>query len=216
VAELEKQGVIDVFFGGIALKAGSGISGQYQIERELTERTDEKRRIARMAVSLIEPNDVILIDTGSTTELMLDYFSDDMKHIVYCYALNIINKVSRKRNLRLVACGGYFHSNISMFESEEGANQIRKASINKVFLAARGVSEEMGVTSAEPFELVMKKAALQAGKKKILLADSSKFGKAWYAQYATLEDFDAIVTDSALNEEYRQLVKDRGITLYTV
>ena len=216
VAELGKQGMIDVFFGGISMKADHGSGYNYQIEKELTEKTDEKRRIAQKAVSLIEPNDVILIDTGSTTEMMLDYFTDDMNHVVYSYSLNIINRVCKKRSLRLVACGGYFHGNTSMFESEGGADLIKGACINKVFFGARGILEEVGITTAEPHEVNMKKAALQASKVKILLADSSKFGKAWYAKYAEFEDIDVVISDSTLGSEYRKMIEDNGITLYIV
>ncbi len=217
VAELEKQNVIDVFFGGVSLKSKK-INGNYnyQIENEVSKKEEEKRRIAQKAASLIEPNDVILIDTGSTTGMMLDYITDDMNQIVYCYALNIINRACSKSNLKVVACGGYFHSNTSMFESEEGANLIKKTHLNKVFLAARGISKEVGITTAEPYEVDMKKTALEASEQKILLADSSKFGKAWYARYADLKDIDIIISDSGLDSEYRKMIEGQGITLHIV
>lgn len=103
-----------------------------------------------------------------------------------------------------------------MFESEEGANLLRKAQLNKVFMAARGISKEKGITTAEPYEIEMKKAALSASKDKILLADSTKFGKAWYAKYADLNEFNIIITDDNLDGMHRAMIEDMGITLYTV
>ena len=217
IAELEKQDIIDVFYGGVSLKSIKNGSAQtYQLEKEAGEKTDEKRRIAQKAISLIEPNDAILIDTGSTTGMMMDYFTEDMNQIIYCYALNIINMACSKPNLRVVACGGYYHSNTGMFESEEGSNLINKTYINKVFFAARGISKEVGITTAEPYEVNIKKAALKAGEKKILLADSSKFGKAGYAKYAELEEIDTIITDSGLSSDYKKMIEDRGIELLIV
>lgn len=217
ISELEKQNLIEVFFGGVSLKTDNSSDNHgYQIERESSEKTDEKKRIAQKAVSLIEPNDVILIDTGSTTSRMFDYITDDMNQIVYCYALNVINMACQKSNLRVVACGGYFHSNTSMFESEEGVNLLKKTHLNKVFFGARGISREVGITTAEQYEINVKKAALKVGEKKILLADSSKFGKVWYAKYAELEDIDIIITDSGLDGEFQEMIKDQGIALYVV
>lgn len=214
VAELEKNNIVDVFYGGVSLSENN--THNYHIEQEAGRLMAEKRRIAQKAVSLIEPLDVILIDNGSTTGLMIDYMPDNMKHIVYCYALNIINGVCSQPNLSVVTCGGYFHRNTYMFESEEGAELLRKARLNKVFMAARGISREKGITTAEPYEIEMKKAALSASVEKILLADSTKFGKAWYAKYADLQDFNIIITDDNLDDIYRKIITDMGITLYTV
>ena len=103
-----------------------------------------------------------------------------------------------------------------MFESEEGASLILKTQINKAFMTARGVSDVVGITTAETYEVNMKKAALSVSKQKILLVDSTKFGKAWYAKYAELSDIDVIITDTDIQAEHKQMVLDTGITLYTV
>lgn len=216
VAELEKNGVVEVFFGGISLKQYKGDPAGYQMEKEAYRRIEEKRRIAQKAVSLIEPLDVILLDTGTTTGFMLDYFTSDMNQIVYCYALNIINGICNMPNFKLVACGGYFHTSTRMFECEEGLHLLERTHLNKVFMAARGVSKEIGVTTAEPYEIYMKKAAIDASERKILLSDSSKFGKAWYAKYCEIDDFDTIISDTDLDPEYKAMIEDKGITLYLV
>jgi DeoR family deoxyribose operon repressor len=204
-----------MFYGGVHIKNPAYPPLRYTIEEELGERTDQKRRIAKKAASLIEPNDVLLIDTGSTTSLIVDYLPNDRNHIVYCYALNIINNVCEK-NLRVVACGGYFHSNTRMFESREGAAQIQSAHVNKAFMAARGISEEAGITTAEPYEIHVKKASLNVSEQRILLADSSKFGKVWYAKYADINDIDIIITDNELQDRYKDMIVSKGIRLYMV
>lgn len=214
---LEESDNVEIFFGGVSLKnKESLINGGYSIENELGERTEQKERIAKKAVSLINKNDVILIDTGSTTGSMLNYIGEDMFHTVYCYALNIINAVCAKPNLRVVACGGYFHNNTRMFESEEGASLIKKTYVNKAFLAARGITEEVGVTTAEPYEIEMKKAAISSSEQKILLVDSTKFGKAWYAKYADLSEIDVVITDSDIEKKYIELLDRLNITLHIV
>lgn len=214
---LEENDSVEIFFGGVSLKNKEPINnGGYSIENELEERTEQKERIAKKAVSLIKENDVILIDTGSTTGSMLNYIEDDMFHTVYCYALNIINGVCARPNLRVVACGGYFHNNTRMFESEEGASLIKKTYINKAFLAARGITKEVGITTAEPYEIEMKKAAISSSEQKILLVDSTKFGKAWYAKYADLSEIDVVITDTDVDKKYIELLKKMDIVLYIV
>lgn len=218
IALLEQDNRVRTFYGGVSLSTEDASQGihSYRIDTELAKKTEIKKRIAQKAASLIESHDAILIDTGSTTSFIVDYIPEESDHTVYCYALNIINSVCEKDSLNVVACGGYFHKNTRMFESEEGASLIRKTKINKAFMAARGVTDTVGITTAEPYEISMKKAALSVSEKKILLVDSSKFGKAWYAKYADLKDIDVIITDSGIKEEHRQMILDNGLTLYTV
>jgi DeoR family deoxyribose operon repressor len=218
IALLEQENKVKSFYGGISLAPAyeQPLAQSYTIDSELIERKEQKRRIAMKAASMVEYNDVILIDTGSTTGCMLDYFPEDSFNTVYCYALNILNGACRKNSLNIVACGGFYHSNTGMFESGEGASLILKTQINKAFMAARGVSDVVGITTAEPYEVNMKKAALSVSKQKILLVDSSKFGKSWYAKYADLNEIDIIITDTDIREEHKQMILDKGITLYIV
>ena len=215
---LKDQGVVSIFYGGVSLRSAASVPrpAAYDIEQELGEKAPQKMRIARKAASLIMPNDVLLIDTGSTTSSIIDYIPSESRNIVYCYALNIIQGVCAMPNLSVVACGGFFHRNTRMFESEEGASLIRKTKINKAFMATRGVTAEVGVTTAESYEIEMKKAAMSVSEQKILLADSSKMGKAWYARYARLEDFDIVITDSDVESRYADMIRDMGIALFIV
>lgn len=218
VALLAKANKVKTFYGGISLNTEeeSQSNNQYKIDTELIRKSEIKKRIAQMAASLIEAHDVILIDTGSTTSGIVDYIPEGSDHTVYCYALNVINSVCQKGSLNVVVCGGYFHKNTKMFESEEGASLIKKARINKAFMAARGVTDTIGITTAEPYEINVKKAALSVSEQKILLVDSSKFGKAWYAKYADLDEIDIIITDDEIKEEYKRMILNKGIRLITV
>jgi len=218
IALLAKAGKVKTFYGGVSLnnEIDASEKGNYRIDNELIRKAEIKKRIAQKAASLIEPHDVILIDTGSTTSSIVDYIPEGSDHTVYCYALNIINSVCEKEFLNVVVCGGYYHKNTKMFESEEGASLIKKTKINKAFMAARGVTDSVGITTAEPYEINVKKAALSVSEQKILLVDSSKFGKAWYAKYADLIEMDIIITDSDIKEEYKKMILDKGIKLIIV
>lgn len=218
VVLLEQEEKVTSFYGGVSLNPDDKqrTASGYAIDTELIQRTEQKRRIAQKAVSLIESHDVILIDTGSTTGFIVDYIPEDRDLTIYCYALNIINSACAKEFLNVVACGGYFHKNTRMFESEEGSSLIKKTKINKAFMAARGVTDTVGITTAEPYEVNIKKAALSVSEQKILLVDSSKFGKAWYAKYADLKDIDIIITDTDIKEEHRRMIEEKGLTLYIV
>jgi len=214
ISVLEQDNVVEVFYGGVSLKNPHFFgTSDYEIENELFEHKEQKDSIARKAASLVEQNDSIFIDTGSTTGAVVNHIDDHMKLSVYSYALNTINEVSNRPNMQLVACGGYFHQNTRMFESDEGAALMKKTYINKAFLAARGITPEVGVTTAESYEIKMKKAALSVSRQKILLVDSTKFGKAWYAKYADLAEIDAVITDARIEDKHKEIIESMGIEL---
>ena len=180
---------------------------------EETRKIREKMRIGQNAASLIEPNDTVIIDVGSTTEYLAKFMREDIPVTILCYALNILAEIYRKRNCSPIFSGGYFHENTLMFESPEGINLIRRTRVDKAFISAAGIHAELGVTCANPYELETKKAVLSSSKTKILLADSTKFHKTKIAYFAELKDFDMIITDIDLDEEYKKILRKLKIKL---
>ena len=54
---------------------------------------------------------------------------------------------------------------------------------------------------------------MQSSRRKILMADSSKFGQIRSDYFADLEEFDEIISDEGLSEEYRKIIRGMGISL---
>jgi DeoR family deoxyribose operon repressor len=101
-----------------------------------------------------------------------------------------------------------------MLESPEGIQLINRTRASKVFLSAAGVSEQLGITCANQYEIESKKAIINAALSRILLVDSSKFGKIRPALFAQLSDIDAIVTDDDIPTEWRDIIDKLKITLH--
>jgi len=214
--ELSKGNIVTLISGGAVLKRNSPIDTdeeKYLIQTAESLMLEEKIKISRKAASLVEPNDVIIIDTGSTTENLPKFIPKNMPITVICYTLNILFNVYENKNWKLV---GYFHNNTLMFESPEGIGVIKKIRANKAFISAAGVSEKLGVTCATDYEKETKKAVIESSDTKILLVDSSKFGKIKISHFADLTDFDIVITDSGISKECEEIVKNIGIKLYIV
>jgi DeoR family deoxyribose operon repressor len=101
-----------------------------------------------------------------------------------------------------------------MFESPEGRELITRHRATKAFISAAGVNSEFGVTCSNAYERETKRVSIESAVQKILVADSSKFGVIRSDYFADLEDFDAVVTDGALEESYREELEQLGIQLY--
>jgi len=217
--ELSKENIVTLISGGAVLKRNSPIDTdeeKYLIQTAESLMLEEKIKISRKAASLVDPNDVIIIDTGSTTENLPKFIPENIPLTVVCYALNILFNVYENKNWKLVFPGGYFHDNTLMFESPEGIEVIKRIRANKAFISAAGVSEKLGVTCATDYEKETKKAVIESSDTKILLVDSSKFGKIKISHFADLNDFNIIITDKGISKDFVDIIKNIGIKLYIV
>jgi len=192
-------------------------SDRYCLQHAKSTMYEEKMRIAKKAVSLLEPDDIIIIDAGSTGEFIASLLPEDISLTVICYALNIAQVVAQKKNCSLIVAGGYFHQSSMVLESDEGLALLKQHRANKTFITASGVNHELGVTCSNFFERTTKQTALHSASTRILVADSSKFGVVKLGHYADITDFNIIITDSNIAADQKAPIEQLGtITLYCV
>lgn len=188
----------------------------YEIENETIKHENEKFKIGKAAANLVNDNDIIIIDTGTTTEKLAENISSDISVTALIYNTNILNALSNKKNINLIFSGGYFHPNTQMFESPEGITLIKKTRATKAFVSAAGVHETLGVTCSNNYEVLTKNAILSSSVEKILLVDSEKFGIVKSAYFSDLNAFTTIITDSGISNEWKARIEEMEIQLIIV
>jgi DeoR family deoxyribose operon repressor len=213
---LARENLVDLIPGGAVLKRLEDNESRYQVTREESVRTIEKLKIGQRAVSLIEPNETIILDIGTTTEYMAKYLREDAPITVLCTTLNALVEVYKKKNCSLIFAGGYFHPQTMTFESPEGIELIKRTRADKAFVSAAGIHNELGITTVYPHELQAKKAILSSAKSRILVVDSSKFGQTKSIYFADMSSFQTVITDTGIPEEYARFISDLGVELILV
>ena len=213
---LEEQGFIRLV-NGVAIyrmNENKPLYPEYNLSSECTVFQDKKERIGKKAASLIELNDVVAIDSGSTTAYLSQNLSYDTHMTVVASSMNVLIDVSKHHNCDIICSGGYLYPNTQMFYCPEGISMIKRTCINKAFISTAGISEKLNVTCIAPHEMDGKRALMESAQTKILLADSSKFGKIFPTAFSRIQDFDIIITDNELSEEWRTYIENANITLY--
>ena len=218
LAQLQAKDYVSVVQGVAIINRnqdGSAIQKNYTLDLERDLMKDKKKRIGLAAAAMIEANDTIIIDTGTTTEVLAENLPN-LPVTIVCYNLNILSFVQSHNISSLIFCGGYYHENTQMFESPENVALISRICANKVFCSAAGISAKGAVTCIDQYEIATKQAALRSAVTSILLIDSSKFGKIRPSLFANLADFDVIVTDSDIPQSWINLIKNSGVELNIV
>lgn len=212
---MEEKSLLSVINGVAVWNADSPLADnrRYSLADAGTQMVEEKDRIGRLAASLIENNDTIIIDTGSTAEFLARHIPGDKHITIICYTINTLVEVYRHPNCQIVFPGGYFHNNSLMFECPEGIALIKRNRATKAFITASGVCPDLGVTCDNHYESPVKRTIIESSQQRILLFDSSKLNRVRIAHFAELNEFGTIITDSGIPKSFHKLAKDRGIEL---
>lgn len=213
---LKSNNIINNVYGAAIYNPSNSIDrleSFYDINDETIKQENQKLLIGKTAASLIEEDDVVIIDTGTTTEKLASSIDSNLKISALIFNTNILNELIQKKNINLIFSGGYFHPNTQMFESAEGISLITKTRATKVFVSAAGVHKTLGVTCSNSYEVLTKQAILNSSLEKILLVDSSKFGTVKSSHFADLDIFDTIITDDGISDEWKEIIHNKGIKL---
>lgn len=213
---LENENVVELIPGGAVLKTTARDETEYLVAEEESVRAIEKLKIGQRAVTLVEPNETIILDIGTTTEYIAKFLRDDLPVTVLTFTLNSLFAIYKKKNCRIIFAGGYYHPDIMTFVSPEGTELIRRTRADRAFVSAAGIHAELGVTTVYPHELDIKKAILKSAQNRILVVDSSKFGKTKSVYFADLSDFQVVITDAGIPDEYSQFIRESGAELVIV
>ena len=67
--------------------------------------------------------------------------------------------------------------------------------VEKAILSCKGLDLERGITEGNELFAQTKQAMMHSGERRILAADSSKFGKVGFSRVCKLDEVDMIITD---------------------
>lgn len=176
----------------------------------------EKENIGKFAASLLEEDDIAIIDTGTTTEKIIPHLPTDKNLTILSFNLNVLMELRKNPGIHILFAGGRYHPNTQMFESVEGVNFINSLRAKKVFLSAAGIHKDYGNTCMHNYEVLTKQAIINSSVEKILLADSTKFDLVRSSYFSDLNQIDTIITDSGISEQWQEYLRNMNIKLYIV
>ena len=205
---LSQRGVLKVLHGAVVYNPANDSGGlsDYMLALAETQNIDKKKAISRYAVSLIEEDDIIFIDAGSTTEAFAQMLPTDIPLTVVCYSINIFLAIAGKKNIDILLIGGHFNRQTTILEPHDNSDILHKNRTRKAFISAGGIHSKLGVTCANQSECSIKHEALNSCIESFLLVDSSKFGSVHTCYFADPADFNKIITNNDVSEEYKKYV----------
>ncbi|MBP3703435.1 MAG: DeoR/GlpR transcriptional regulator [Lachnospiraceae bacterium] len=199
LTELDAQGKLIKVRGGAMAKNSKYKTKDDMVSLRKAQNQDEKRRIAKYAASLIEPNDFIYLDAGTTTELMIDYLTE--KNVVF-----VTNAVSHAKRLSEAGyityiLGGEFKATTEAIVGDEAVESLAKYNFTKGFWGTNGVDSEAGFSTPDVKEAMIKKVSMNHSEKRYVLCDSSKFSQISCVKFGDFTNA-VIITTKVGDKEY--------------
>lgn len=201
-------------YGGVAVRERQDTQPVLPFAIRIEKNRKAKETIGRLASELVQDGDSIFLDSGSTTPQILPHLADKTGVTVLTHSLSVLTEASKYRNLRVIAFGGIFNPDTASYVDIETMASLSRFTIDKVFVAATGVSLENGLTNTTFLEAEIKRMIVKRAKKLILLADSSKFDYSSIITFCDFNNLSCVVTEKRPPAHFVEAMEANQIALY--
>ena len=194
---LEHEGLVERTHGGAIL------SQRLTLEPEYLHRAqrypEEKRLIGETAAALIEDDDVVFINSGTTTTQVIRYIRNNAGITVFSnniYAALEVGEVGFRHHL----IGGEFQPHSNSVAGHFAIDNLKQVYADKAILGVDGISLKHGCTVPSDAEAEIMRQMIERTRGQIIIvADHSKWGVVSNFQIATIDEINKLVSDEGLD-----------------
>lgn len=214
LVEIESQGKIRRVHGGAVAVEGR-LEEPTMFDDKTVVAVAEKKAIAAEALKLINPEDTIYLDGGSTT-LELARLAREMRGItVVTNSLRAALELSGS-GPRLILIGGELRRRSQTLVGPLTRGILGELHVDKAFMGTMGLTMEEGMTTTDPGEAFTKEVVMKQAREVILMVNSQKIGKVSFARSGKLEDIDRVITDCGVSATFKAQLSKTEIKLTVV
>ncbi|MCX8957491.1 DNA-binding transcriptional repressor DeoR [Erwinia psidii] len=197
--------------GGYIVSDPKNSHARYFISDQQTHNAGQKQRLGQLAATLIQKHDTVFFDCGTTIPWIIKAIDHQLEFTAICCAMNTFLALQEKAACRVFLNGGEFHSDNAIFTPQGPGSVMDNLCPDKAFISAAGIDAVQGATCYNLNELPIKHLALLRARQKILVADSSKFGKVLSARIGDLDLFNRLITNEAAPNALAQRLQQSGV-----
>ena len=200
LTDLSKLGLLHRTHGG-AMRNNAGFE-LTSPEKEVRY-VAEKNAIAEACLSLVRPHDTIALDSGTTTFCLAKKLSEVKGITVVTYDLKTASILESFGNINIFFLGGTVRKGFHCTIGSSVSTMLDQLHIDTLFLGTNGITLQRGLSTPNEEMAAIKRKMIEISDTVVLMADHSKFGKAYFSCFAALDVLDFVVTNAEFDESYR-------------
>lgn len=203
LVHLEEQNLLERVHGG-ARKVRQKSEEQSYGEKSF-KNVQEKSVIAKLAADLVQENEAIFLDAGTSTYEMIKYLKGKNVFVV-TNGLNHIDALASE-GIHCYVIGGKIKLSTKAVIGSDAIRCLSKFVFDKVFLGTNAIDEKFGFTTPDSEEAELKRTASEQGKKIYILADKSKFYSVSNVKFLELDKATIITDDTDVANDFSKITK---------
>lgn len=205
---LESQGQLTRVHGG-AVGTGKLYANMDLTERYMTNAT-AKRALAAPAAALIDNNDTIMMNAGTTLAYVLHCIQGKKNISIVTNSIQHALEVSAYPGVNVILLGGEIDAEYHFTYGNDAVEQLKRYHANKCILSVDGIDEENGLTLYYANEAPLLREMIGSSDEVIVVADATKLGRSAFSRVGELESIDVLVTGRKDNSAEIAALKEMG------
>ncbi|MCR5155347.1 MAG: DeoR/GlpR family DNA-binding transcription regulator [Butyrivibrio sp.] len=195
----DERRILKVFGGATSISSLDVNTKEPSVIAKASLNVEEKDKISKYAASLINDDDFVYIDSGTTTLEMIKYIENTRAK----YITNGIVHAKKllEKGLDTMIIGGKCKPTTEAIIGPDCVEGIRRYHFTKAFMGTNGISVDAGFTTPDVDEARVKREAVGHSYISYILADHSKFGQISSVTFAEISSC-CIITDKEVNKNY--------------
>lgn len=211
---MAKRGLLIRDHGGAIANAHSSLALAF--EQRALHRREVKRRIGAIAAQMVHSGDTIIVDAGTTAMAMAKALVVAGPLTVVTNALNVAAEIGSRPEVNIILAGGSLSRETISTIGSIAERTIAGLIVDKLFLGAHAIDAERGIVDVSVEGARVKAAMIQAARRVVLMADSSKWERPALACVAPLSAIHTLISDDDIPDFARAALARHNIELIEV
>lgn len=207
LAVLESGGNVRRTHGGARIV--NPRSDEFAFSSRDTHQLAEKEAIGRLAASLIQPRQSVIIDAGTTVYHVARYL-EAKKPQILTNSLPVANLYASNNMVEVVVSGGVVYPRLGVLVGPLAVESLARMHADVAIMSAGGITGE-GITNSHVLLIEIQRAMMRAAQRVIFCLDHTKFGRRSMAFLCGFESVHTIVTDQGAPDELVQSLRAGGL-----
>lgn len=194
LADMENKGLLTRVHGG----AVSSYKPYYNmnLNQRMSTNLEQKEIIAKKIAGMIEDNDTIMLNSGTTTLLVFRALPCNLNLNIVTNSISIALEGSTYPNFNIILLGGLINSKYQFTFGDDAIRQLKSYHADKLILSVDGIDCEHGFSTYYDKEAEIDRIMFEQSIVNIVAADHSKFNRCAFTKISDLSVADYIITDT--------------------
>jgi DeoR family fructose operon transcriptional repressor len=184
-------------------------SDEFTFSARDTHQLAEKEAIGRACAELIQPNQTVIMDAGTTVYHVARYLESKTPQVI-TNSLLVANLFASANRLEVLVSGGVIYPRLGVLVGPVAVDAFTRIHADVAIMSAGGISLE-GITNSHGLLTDIQRAMIKGSQKVIFCLDHTKFGRRSVLPLCDLDSADVIVTDSAAPAELVEALRGQGL-----